>query len=113
MSHRLSGNATIPAIRSDATRLPQNRRVERPASIAPGTKSILGLAVDDAGSLYVANYGKASVFKLTPRGTTEIVLHSSRPWVPTGVAVSGNDLSVLERFSWKTSTASPTEIRTA
>ena len=59
---------------------------------------ILGLAVDDAGSLYVANYGKASVFKLTPRGTTEIVLHSSRPWVPTGVAVSGNDLYVLERF---------------
>jgi DNA-binding beta-propeller fold protein YncE len=56
------------------------------------------LAVDDAGSLYVANYGSRSVFKLTPQGTTEVVMHSSRPWAPTGVAVSGNDLYVLERF---------------
>ena len=61
-------------------------------------RRILGLAVDDAGSLYVANYGKSSVFKLTPRGTTEILMHSRRPWVPTGVAVSGNDIYVLERF---------------
>jgi sugar lactone lactonase YvrE len=61
-------------------------------------RRVLGLAVDEAGNLYVANYGKASVFKITLSGTTETVLHSSRPWVPTGVVVSGTALYVLERF---------------
>src|SRR5206468_7154277 len=59
---------------------------------------VLGLAVDDAGKLYVANYGTARVLELAPAGATETVLHSSWPWVPTGVFVSGDDLYVLERF---------------
>lgn len=61
-------------------------------------RRVLGLSVDDGGNLYVANYGKSTVYKLTPSGAMEKVLRSGWPWVPIGVVASGDDLYVLERF---------------
>jgi sugar lactone lactonase YvrE len=55
-----------------------------------------GLDVDAAGTLYVADTGCGRVLKVTASGGVTILPQVERPWVPTGVALSGNDLYVLE-----------------
>jgi len=55
-----------------------------------------GLAVDDDGTVFAAGVGCHAVVKITPDGKAETVLKSERPWSPTGVAVRGRDVYVLE-----------------
>lgn len=55
-----------------------------------------GLDVDAAGTVFVAATGCGSVLKITADGKITTILRASRPWSPTGVALSGNDLYVLE-----------------
>ena len=57
-----------------------------------------GLDVDAHGTVYVAATGCSAVLKITPDKKVTTVLQTSRPWSPTGVAVSGDDLYVLEYF---------------
>src|SRR5205823_6859264 len=59
----------------------------------------LDLAAD--GAIYAAATGCRWVVKVTPAGKVENVLKSERPWTPTGVALSGKDLLVLEYTSDK------------
>ena len=58
--------------------------------------ALRGLAVDAKGTVYVAATGCHRVVKITADGKIETVLKSERPWSPTGVAVSGEDVYVLE-----------------
>jgi len=55
-----------------------------------------GLAVTEKGTVYAAVNGCRCVVKITPEGKVETVLKSERPWSPTGVAVGGKDVFVLE-----------------
>lgn len=55
-----------------------------------------GLDVDARGTVYVAASGCGSVLKITPNGQVSTILRTSSPWSPTGVAVYGNNLYVLE-----------------
>jgi len=55
-----------------------------------------GLAVDSRGVVYAAACGCRRVVKITPNGKVETVMKSERPWSPTGVAVHGDDVFVLE-----------------
>jgi hypothetical protein len=55
-----------------------------------------GLAVDSDGNLYVAATSCHRVLKITPGGSAQIILKSERPWAPTGIAISGRDIYVLE-----------------
>lgn len=55
-----------------------------------------GLAVDAGGVIYVADAGDARVLKITPDGKVTTVLQTQSPWSPTGVALFGDDLFVLE-----------------
>jgi sugar lactone lactonase YvrE len=55
-----------------------------------------GLAVDSHGVVYVAATGCRCVVKVTPDGRVSTVLKAQRPWSPTGVAVRGGDIYVLE-----------------
>jgi len=55
-----------------------------------------GLAVDAAGTVYVADTGCGRVLKVAASGGVTIMPQVERPWVPTGVALSGSDLYVLE-----------------
>lgn len=55
-----------------------------------------GLAVDAAGTIYVAATGCGSVLKVTPAGRVTTLPQLSDRWAPTGVVLSGNDLYVLE-----------------
>jgi sugar lactone lactonase YvrE len=58
----------------------------------------MGLAVDAENNVYVANYWKRSVFKLSPDGRITTVLSSRWPWVPVGVATAATDVYVVERM---------------
>jgi len=55
-----------------------------------------GLGVDSRGNVYVAATSCHRVLKITPDGQVTSILKSERPWSPTGVAVSGEDIYVLE-----------------
>lgn len=67
----------------------------------PGTEVnerplLRGLDVNARGTIYVAASGCGSVLKVTPGGQVTTLLQLQSPWSPTGVAVFGNDLYVLE-----------------
>jgi sugar lactone lactonase YvrE len=55
-----------------------------------------GLAIAADGSIYVAASGCGAVLKVDRNGRTSTVLRASPPWSPTAVAVSGQDVYVLE-----------------
>ena len=67
---------------------------------APGCRTahplLRGLAVDPAGTVYVADTGCGRVLKVTASGVVTILPQVERPWGPTGVALFGGDLYVLE-----------------
>ena len=58
--------------------------------------ALRGLAVDPDGTVYAAATGCHRVVRITRDGQVEVVLKAERPWSPTGVAVHGGDVYVLE-----------------
>jgi hypothetical protein len=58
----------------------------------------MGLAVDAENNVYVANYWKRAVFKLSPDGRISTVLTSSWPWAPVGVTTAEGNVYVVERM---------------
>jgi sugar lactone lactonase YvrE len=58
--------------------------------------ALRGLAVDADGTVYAAATGCHRVLKITRDGKVEVVLKAERPWSPTGVAVHGGEVYVLE-----------------
>jgi hypothetical protein len=55
-----------------------------------------GLDVGTDGIVYVAATGCKSVLKITANGKVATIARAWSPWSPTGVAVSGSDVYVLE-----------------
>jgi len=55
-----------------------------------------GLAVDAQGVIYVADTGDARVLKITPQRKVTTLLQTESPWSPTGIALFGGDVYVLE-----------------
>ncbi len=55
-----------------------------------------GLDVNADGTIYVAATGCGSVLKVTPAGQVTILPQVHSPWSPTGIALFGSDLYVLE-----------------
>ena len=58
--------------------------------------NLRGLAVDARGTVYAAATGCRRVVKITAAGKVETVLKAERPWSPTGIAVQGDAIYVLE-----------------
>jgi DNA-binding beta-propeller fold protein YncE len=61
--------------------------------IGPGLRS---LDVTRDGTVYVAASACCALLKITPDGTLSVVARGDDSWSPTGVAVSGNELYILE-----------------
>jgi formylglycine-generating enzyme required for sulfatase activity len=55
-----------------------------------------GLDSTPDGFVYAAVTGCRCVIKITPGGKVETILKAEKPWTPTGVAVQGKDIFVLE-----------------
>jgi sugar lactone lactonase YvrE len=58
--------------------------------------ALRGLAVDAEGTVYAAAVGCHRVVKIARDGKVEVILKAERPWSPTGVAIHGGDVYVLE-----------------
>jgi hypothetical protein len=70
-----------------------------PADHNPANASsplLRGLDVDSRGNVYVAATSCHRVLKITPDGHVRSVLKAERPWSPTGIAISGENIYVLE-----------------
>jgi len=70
-----------------------------PADHNPANASsplLRGLGVDSHGNVYVAATSCHRVVRITPDGQVTSILKSERPWSPTGVAVRGEEIYVLE-----------------
>jgi hypothetical protein len=55
-----------------------------------------GIAVDERGALYVAEHGRRRIVRVSPDGRRSVPITAEAPWAPTGVAVRGSALYVLE-----------------
>ena len=55
-----------------------------------------GLDITEDGTVYAAVNGCRCVIKITPEGKVETILKAEKPWSPTGVALRGKDVFVLE-----------------
>ena len=58
--------------------------------------ALRGLDVAPDGTIYVAASACSALLKINPKGAISVVLRAEDAWSPTGVAVSGDDLYVLE-----------------
>lgn len=70
--------------------------------------TLMGLAVDAAGTVYVANFGGRRVVRVSPTGIVAPVFESEGPWAPAGVALDRGDLYMLE---WGTRPGSWSSVR--
>ena len=68
----------------------------RTAFMMQPTHYILGLHVDSADNVYVANAGSRKLKKVTAAGAVSTVLQAGFPWAPCGVTERGGELYVLE-----------------
>jgi hypothetical protein len=55
-----------------------------------------GLGVADDGSIVAAATGCAAVVRISPEGAVTPLLRAVAPWTPTGIALKGADILVLE-----------------
>lgn len=55
-----------------------------------------GLEVDSHGTMYVAATGCGRLLKIAPDGRITTLVQLTSPWTPTGVALFGGDVYVLE-----------------
>ncbi len=68
----------------------------RTAARAADRPLLRGLAVDASGTSYVAATGCGAVLKVTAAGQVSVLPQVQDAWAPTGVALFGNDVFVLE-----------------
>src|ERR1041385_6024659 len=58
--------------------------------------SLYGIVVDAQGNSFVADYGNQRIIKITLDRQLTTMVRSEESWFPTGVALKGNELYVLE-----------------
>ncbi len=92
-------NGAIRRITSSGVRTVVSVPAPAGAPSIPGTAQhpyLREFAVDARGNIYVADNGDARVLKITPNGRIMTLVQTQSPWSPTGVAVFGSDVYVLE-----------------
>jgi len=84
---------------------------EDPKETPAGGTPLFGIAVNAQGDVFVADYGNQRILKIAPDGQLTTHMRAEESWFPTGVAVSGSDLYVLENSFTPTSTPIGTRVR--
>lgn len=89
---KLAANGTL-------TQLARNLTIEKASGNQSGTGSathLFGITVDAQGNAFVADYGNQRVLKIAPNGQIATLLKAEESWFPTGVALKGSELYILE-----------------
>jgi hypothetical protein len=76
--------------------VPDCERYLPPNTPAAHEPFLTGLAVDSRGNIFLAATGCRCVLKLNADGQISMVLKAEPPWSPTGVALHGENLYVVE-----------------
>jgi sugar lactone lactonase YvrE len=61
-----------------------------------GASQLFGLAIDAEGNVFVADHGNRRILKIAPDGQLTTPIRAEESWFPTGVAVKGGELYILE-----------------
>jgi DNA-binding beta-propeller fold protein YncE len=85
-------------VEGHASMLAEGIEMDRSHVADPATPGpyLRGLAVAADGTVYAAASNCRAVLKLTADGKTTTTFLKSDPWIPTGVAVAGDNVYVLE-----------------
>jgi len=69
-----------------------------PPPNAPAERSpfLTGLTIGPNGVIYAAATGCRRLLRISPQGKVDVVLKAEAPWAPTGVALHGEEIYVLE-----------------
>lgn len=67
--------------------LAQGLEASLPDDTESGYGGLMGLAVDAGGNVYVADYGRRRVLKVTADGKVTRVVRAEAPWSPSGITV--------------------------
>ena len=92
-------NVSKVAMSGAVTALARNLVVETASGNPAGGASpthLFGIAVDAQGNAFVADYGNRRILMVTPDGQSTTVIRAEESWFPTGVAVRGGELYILE-----------------
>jgi formylglycine-generating enzyme len=90
---RISPQGTITTIASDVVVADCVRIPGASAALGPALR---GLDIAPDRTVYVAASACGALLKITPDGKVMPVLRTTSPWSPTGVAVSGDSIFLLE-----------------
>ncbi|HET6669743.1 MAG TPA: hypothetical protein VFH15_05880 [Pyrinomonadaceae bacterium] len=69
---------------------------DQPRFLSGVSSGLTGLSLASDGTIYAADAANRRLFKITPDGIPEVILHTEPPYFPNGVATLGSDLYVLE-----------------
>ena len=100
--------------RGAVSALARNLVVENSSGNRAGGSSptqLFGIAVDAQDNAFVADYGNRRVLKITPDNLITTLVRTEQGWFPTGIALSGNDLYILENSFTPTHTPIATRVR--
>jgi sugar lactone lactonase YvrE len=61
-------------------------------------EDLYGLTVSSTGDLFIADYSGRQIIKIKKDGKVRTILKSGSVWSPTGVAVNGQEIYVLEHL---------------
>jgi sugar lactone lactonase YvrE len=73
--------------------------------------ALFGIAVDPQGNVFVGDHGNRRILKITPDGQMNTPIRSEESWFPTGVAIKGGELYILEESHTPTSQPIGTRVR--
>jgi len=97
----ITDNDTVRKIDRNGTVSTFREAIQAPGCPAPLPDTpklpyLRGLAVAPDGTVYAAANGCRSLIEIRAQGPIRTVLEAQSPWSPTGVALAGNDIYVLE-----------------
>jgi sugar lactone lactonase YvrE len=81
------------------TALANNLLLENASGNPTGAGSptqLFGIAVDAEGNAFIADHGNRRVIKINPGNQITTLIRAEEPWFPTGVALRGSELYILE-----------------
>lgn len=90
---RITREGEVKTIAREITVADCQRIEGAPDSLGP---MLRGLDIGANGNIYVAASACRALLKVTPEGVVTPILRTEAPWSPTGVAVSGEVIYVLE-----------------